>query len=211
MKDLFNHLKLVPGKLKFIDERTPEGEAIAIPSGLPGSAVHVIGSGDLDLRVIKRDVLFVPELLAVPKLLQQFQASHIHLAVVVDEYGATQGIVTLEDVIEQIVGEIEDEFDKEVKPDFVPEGEGYRVNGLFPLHELRERLHLPELDNSDVDTIGGYIVQELGRWPRQGDSVTVGDYTVRVASISPRQRRIGQVLITPNTQATVRADGPGVR
>ena len=76
-----------------MDERTPEGELIAIPTGLPGSAVHVIGSGEIDLMEIKRDVLFVPELLAVPKLLRQFQTSRVHLAVVVDEYGATQGIV----------------------------------------------------------------------------------------------------------------------
>ena len=66
MKDLFNHLQLVPGKLKFLDETLPGGEAVAIPAGLPGSAVHVIGSGQIDLRQIKRDVLFVPELMPVP-------------------------------------------------------------------------------------------------------------------------------------------------
>jgi CBS domain containing-hemolysin-like protein len=84
MKDLFNHLKLVPGKLKFIDEKTPNGEAIAIPSGLPGSAVHVIGSGAIDLRQIKRDVLFVPETMPLPRLLRLFQTRHLHLAIVVD-------------------------------------------------------------------------------------------------------------------------------
>src|SRR5688500_8616786 len=100
MKDLFNHLKLVPGKLRFSDEKTKAGESVFIADGLPGSAVHVIGSGDLDLKQIKRDVLFVPEMLPVSKLLRQFQASHTHMAIVVDEYGATRGIVTLEDVIE---------------------------------------------------------------------------------------------------------------
>ena len=206
MKDLFNHLKLVPGKLKFIDERSPEGEVIAIPTGLPGSAVHVIGSGEIDMLEIKRDVLFVPELTPVPKLLRQFQTSHVHMAVVVDEYGATRGIVTLEDVIEQIVGDIADEFDPEAETDFVAEGESYRVAGNFPLHALREKLELPEL-NGDVDTIGGWIIQQLGRWPRQGDSVALGDYTVRVVAV--QQKRVAQVLITPNTQEAARVDGPG--
>jgi CBS domain containing-hemolysin-like protein len=207
MKDLFNHLKLVPGKLRFIDERSPEGELIAIPTGLPGSAVHVIGSGEIDLLGIKRDVLFVPELTPVPKLLRQFQTSHVHMAVVVDEYGATRGIVTFEDVIEQIVGEIEDEFDPEARVDFVAEGENYRVAGNYPLHELRDRLHLKDLNGTDVDTIGGYVIQKLGRWPRQGDSVALGAYSVRVVSV--QQKRVGQVLITPSTQDTARNDGPG--
>jgi CBS domain containing-hemolysin-like protein len=209
MKDLFNHLKLTPGKLRFVDERTPEGELIAIPTGLPGSAVHVIGSGELNLERIKRDVLFVPELTPVPKLLRQFQTSHIHMAVVVDEYGATRGIVTLEDVIEEIVGEIEDEFDPAANPDFVPEGENYRVSGLFPLHELREKLSTHEVEvGDDVDTVGGYVIQELGRFPRPGDSVDFGDsYTIKVTSV--QQKRVGQVLIMPKTQDAMRADGPG--
>jgi CBS domain containing-hemolysin-like protein len=206
LKDLFNHLKLVPGKLRFIDERTPEGEVIAIPTGLPGSAVHVIGSGEIDLLAIKRDVLFVPELTPVPKLLRQFQTSHVHMAIVVDEYGATRGIATMEDVIEQIVGEIEDEFDLEASVDFIKEGESYRVAGNYALHALREKLHLPDM-NGDVDTIGGWVIQHLGRRPRQGDSVPLGDYTVRVVAV--QQKRVGQVLITPNTQEQARADGPG--
>src|SRR5437762_13370314 len=68
MKDLFAHLKLIPGRLRLIDEKSPTGETIAIPDGLPGSAMHVIGSGDIDLRQIKREILFVPEMLPLPKL-----------------------------------------------------------------------------------------------------------------------------------------------
>lgn len=203
MKDLFNHLKLVPGKLRFSDEKTPDGQAIAIADGLPGSAVHVIGSGEIDLREVKRPILFVPELTPVLKVLRQFQTSHVHMAVVVDEYGATSGIVTLEDVLEEIVGEIEDEFDPVARNDFIREGAGYRVSGLFPLHELRERLNLPEFEFDTVDTIGGYIVQHLGRWPRPGDTLPIGPYIAKVLSI--QQRRVGQVLLTP--ASTGKAEG----
>ena len=128
MKDLFNHLQLIPGRLRFTGEKTGEGETIAIPDNLPGSAVHVIGAGDIDLRKIKRDVLHVPELMAVPQLLRQFQLTHNHMAIVVDEYEATSGIVTLEDVLEELVGEIEDEFDTAAQDAFVKEGDAFRVS-----------------------------------------------------------------------------------
>jgi CBS domain containing-hemolysin-like protein len=207
MKDLFTHLKLVPGKLRFSDEKTDDGQAIFIADGLPGSAIHVIGSGDMDLKQIKREVLYVPELLPVPKLLRQFQSSQTHMAIVVDEYGATRGIVTLEDVIEEIVGDIQDEFDTMANTDFVMEGESFKVSGQFALHELREKLNIDDVEIGDVDTIGGYVVQQLGRWPKPGDTLTLGEYQIRVLSV--QQKRVGLILITPITQETARADGPG--
>jgi CBS domain containing-hemolysin-like protein len=207
MKDLFNHLKLMPGRLRFTGEKDGD-QVIAVADGMPGSQVHVIGSGDIDLRLIKRDVVFVPELLAVPKLLRQFQTSHIHMAVVVDEYGATLGIVTLEDVIEEIVGEIEDEFDKASPSAFVPEGAGFRTTGLYPIHELRDKLNLPDLDGGDVDTLGGLITKQLSRWPRPGDTVTFGDYQAKVLTVL-QKRRVGQVLITPKPAAPKKDEGNG--
>src|SRR5947207_832077 len=167
MKDLFVHLKLVPGKLRFSDEKTPDGQAIAIADGKPGSMVHVIGSGEIDLNEVRRDVLFVPELLPVPRLLRQFQSSHVHMAVVVHaDTGATLGIVTLEDVIEELVGEIDDEFDPTKSTDFVRDGENFRVAGSYPLRDLCEKLQLTEINsNGEVDTVGGYITQVLARFP----------------------------------------------
>ena len=131
------------------------------------------------------------------------------MAVVVDEYGATRGIVTLEDVIEEIVGEIEDEFDTAATPQFVKEGESFRVSGRLPLHALREKLDFDGEDivNSDVDTVGGYIIQKLSRWPRAGDTVSLGDYNARVVSVA--NKRVKEVLITPVTQEVARQDGPG--
>lgn len=199
MKDLFNQLKLVPGRLRFADATTPENEAIAIVDGKPGSALHLIGSADIDLNKICRDVLFVPDSLSLPKLLHQFQAQHAHMAVVVNEYGATQGIVTMEDVLEELVGEIGDEFDPISAGDFVEQKDGsYRVSGLFALHELKQRLGV-EAKDEDVDTVGGYVVQKLGRWPRVGDTVELDGHTIRVLTIV--QKRVGQAMIKRTTGA----------
>jgi len=197
VKDVLNHLRLVAGRLRFADEKTPDGLAIAIADGLPGSSVHVIGTGDIDLRQITRTTLFVPELVPVKKLLRQFQESQTHFAVVVDEYGSMRGVVTMEDVLEQIVGEIDDEFDETTK-DFVVEGDSYRVSGQFGLHELVLKLNLPsEIEEEDVDTVGGYITHSLGRLPRVGDRVNFGDYEARVINV-PR-RRVGTVLLKRKT------------
>ena len=200
MKDLFTQLKLSTGRLRFSDEKTPDGEAIAIADGLPGSAVHVIGSGDIDLMKVKRQVMFVPELTPVPKLLRQFQLNKVHMAVVVDEYGAMVGIVTLEDVIEELVGDIEDEFDTADtrQADFVKEGDTVRVSGTFALHELRQRLGLKTITSGDVDTIGGFITQEMGRFPRPGDEISLGQFQARVLSV--QKNRVTQVLLWPTKQ-----------
>jgi CBS domain containing-hemolysin-like protein len=206
MKDLFAQLKLGVGRLKFADEQS--GEEIVAVAGAPGSEVHVIGSGTVDLSRIRRDILFVPELLPVHKLLRQMQEAATHMAAVVDEYGGTVGIVTLEDIIEQIVGDIEDEFDiaqKQIEAD----GENFRVGGHYPLHELGDHLKLNGFTPpADVDTIGGYITAQLGRWPGAGDQVKLGSYHVRVVSVTA-DREI-KCLISPITQQQARDDGPGV-
>ena len=112
-----------------------------------------------------------------------------------DEYGLTQGVVTLEDVLEEIVGQIEDEFDPVSPTDLVRDGDAVRVSGLFPLHDLHDRLPIGPLEADGVDTVGGYIVQRLNRWPRVGDEVDMGKYRAKVLTL--QQRRIGQVLLSP--------------
>src|SRR5690606_14829291 len=120
----------------------------------------------------------------------------------------TQGVVTLEDVVEQLVGDIEDEFDTPAPLEFVPEGESYRVAGTFPLHELQEKLPIGEIDAEEVDTVGGFVTKQLNRWPRTGDVVPLGpNYTIRVAQV--QSRRVARVIITPVTQQAAKADGPG--
>ena len=162
---------------------------------------------EFNVREMLRPAVFVPEAKRLNVLLKEFRANRNHIAIVVDEYGGVSGLVTIEDVIEQIVGDIEDEFDPESKADFVKDGENFRVAGNYPLHLLRERLELPDLNGVDVDTIGGYVIQQLGRWPRPGDVAPLGQYSVRVTSV--QQKRVGQVLIMPKTQTAARRDGPG--
>jgi len=115
----------------------------------------------------------------------------------------------MEDVLEEIVGEIDDEFDPQRRAsEFMMDGENFRVAGAFALRSLREKLPLAQFDESEgVDTVGGYVTQQLGRVPRPGDVVDLGPYVARVLTV--QQRSVGQVLIIPKTQETVRADGPG--
>ncbi len=196
VRDLFNHLKLMRGKLRIVNDR--EGgvaEPVAIADGLPGSAMHVIGAGDIDLRSIKRNVLTVPETALVAELLRQFQDSRVHMAVVVDEYGSTLGVVTLEDIIEEMVGEIEDEFDRPAAGSSVVEQDGvYRVNGTIGLHELQDTMGLV-IKDENVDTLGGYILTRMGRFPEVGDVLHIGRFEARIVSVE--RRRVGMLELRP--------------
>ncbi len=132
---------------------------------------------ELNIRALLRPVVYVPESKGLNDLLREFRANRIHMAVVIDEFGRVAGLVTIEDVLEQIVGEIEDEFD-------IPEDEGdifaladrtYRVSGDTPVERVAEAFDLPAIEGSDrdeeFDTIGGLIAHELGHAPRRGESL----------------------------------------
>lgn len=147
-----------------------------------------------DLLKIKRDVLFVPESRPVEALQQDFQQRRIHLAVVVDEYGSTSGIVTLEDVLEELVGEIQDEFDSE-PPKLEQTADGAIVDGQTPLSEVTEALGLEQVEVKETHTIGGYVNAQLGRIGRIGDTVELDGHIVKVLDMSGR--RIMRVLIAP--------------
>ncbi len=142
------------------------------------------------LRDVRRDVLFVPEMVSLDRVLRRMRRRRVHLAVVVDEYGGASGIVTLEDVIEQIVGPIQDEFDAE-GPKFqrVAPGE-YDVAGALLVADLEDRLGI-DLDDRDEDTVGGVVMSEIGRLPRPGDVTRVGPVEVEVLDVDgARIRRL---------------------
>ncbi len=141
-----------------------------------------------DLLSIKRDLLLVPELMPLEKLLTMFLSRGAHLGAVVDEFGGTVGIVTLDNVLAEIVGEIRDEFDA-MPAEFHRASENeFTVKGTLGLYELNDFTDL-ELESPEVSTVGGYIVNLLGHIPRAGEQVRVGDYLATV--LQSDGRRIG--------------------
>ena len=143
---------------------------------------------------IARPVIFVPESKPVDDLLRDMQLSSTHIAVIVDEYGGVAGLATMEDVIEEIVGEINDEYDRDVA-DVDDLGDGrFRVSAGFSLAELGERLEL-ELEDEDVDSVGGLFAKELGRLPGRGDEVVVSGLQISVDRIEGRRKRLITVIL----------------
>lgn len=146
---------------------------------------------------ISRPAIFIPESKPVDDLLREMQLSSTHIAVIVDEYGGVAGLATMEDVIEEIVGEISDEYDREV-PDVDDLGDGrFRVVASYSLFELGEQLEL-ELEDEDVDSIGGLFTKELGRLPSKGDSVTCSGLVISADRIEGRRKRLITVIVKKN-------------
>ncbi|MBW8873560.1 MAG: HlyC/CorC family transporter [Acidobacteria bacterium] len=155
------------------------------------------------LQEVAREISFVPETLTLDRLLKRMRTERFHLAAVIDEYGGVSGIVTLESVIEEIVGSIQDEFDVE-KPEIQPLGDGvYRVSGGMLVEDLEEALKV-ELSDRDEDTIGGVVLSELGRNPAVGDKVEVGPVSIEVLEV--QHNRINTVAVMVNQPATVPPD-----
>jgi len=154
------------------------------------------GENTDDMMKLKRDILFVPEGMLLDKLLQEFQKTHQHMAVVIDEYGGTAGIVTMDNILEELVGDIQDEFDQE-EPAIKSQADGsLLVSGSLDIDEAREKLGLPLKENDDeYNTLAGYILGQLGRFPRTGDVVNLGKYRLEIAKMEGK--RIDQIRLIP--------------
>lgn len=136
-----------------------------------------------DLRTVMREILVVPEGMSVARLLQAMRRKRTHLAVVADEYGGTAGLVALEDVLEEIVGDIQDEHDEEeTEIQRLPDG-SYEFDGRVLLDDVAELLNI-RLEEHEEDTIGGYIFGLLGRRPEVGDQAEIGDYRFIVLQVN---------------------------
>jgi CBS domain containing-hemolysin-like protein len=137
-----------------------------------------------------RPIPFVPETKRVPELLKEFQRKQIQMAIVVDEYGGTAGLVTLEDLLEQIVGDIRDEYDVEIEP-VVDEGNGSWVfSAKVSIDEFRDRLDV-EIEPEGFETVGGYVLTRVGRVPAVGESFDLDGLQVEV--LEADRRRIHKV------------------
>jgi CBS domain containing-hemolysin-like protein len=153
---------------------------------------------NMELKSIKdiiRDIMFIPEGMPIDHLLHTFQAKHQHLAVVINEYGGTSGIVTLENVLEELVGEIQDEFDNE-EPEILIEDTGTLiVGGRMFIDEAIERFGLLIPDQHQYNTLAGYMLGRLGKRPQVGDIIIQGNTKMEVAKM--QGMRIDRIRIYP--------------
>jgi CBS domain containing-hemolysin-like protein len=148
----------------------------------------------LTVGELARPALFVPESKKADDLLRQMQLESNHLAMVVDEYGGIAGLVTLEDLIEELVGDISDEYDRDVVEVENLGGGRFRVAARLPVDELGELFDL-DLDDDDVDSVGGLLAKALGRLPVAGSVVSVSGLVLTAERTEGRRKRISTVLV----------------
>lgn len=146
------------------------------------------GGRDRLLAEILREPFFIPESKRLDELLQEMQSRRIHMAIVVDEYGGTAGLVTIEDLLEEIVGEIEDEYDV-ARPAMEVISEDEVVLDAGTTTDVLKDLFDYEIESEDFDTVGGFVIHRLGRLPSVGDEVEVDGLNLRVLSMSGRRIR----------------------
>ena len=172
--------------------------------------LHSTGSERGEWQDLQRPAVFVPELKRVDKLLADLQLQKVHMAIVVDEYGTTAGLVTIEDILEEIVGEIEDEYDtEEPMIEALDNGQGWRVDARLPVDDLGE-LVAADLPDEEWDTVGGLLFGTLGHVPRAGEKVEVSG--VQLVADKMKGRRVSKVRVYPQVEAAggeVTVDGSG--
>ncbi|WP_374347833.1 HlyC/CorC family transporter [Chitinimonas sp.] len=149
---------------------------------------------EFDVRDMLRPAVFIPESKRLNVLLKEFRANRNHMAIVVDEYGGVAGLVTIEDVVEQIVGDIEDEYDfDETEDNIIQDRQGrWRVKAITPVDDLNQALGSQYADD-EMDTVGGLVIAEFGRVPKRGDAVSFGGFHFQV--LRADSRRIHSLLI----------------
>ncbi|HEV2619565.1 MAG TPA: transporter associated domain-containing protein, partial [Acidobacteriaceae bacterium] len=147
-----------------------------------GAAEH------FDIRAILRPAVLIPESMRLNVLLEEFRLSRNHMALVVNEYGGVAGLITIEDVLEQIVGEIDDEHDDEEEPALMHEQPGgdWLVSALTPIEDFNEQTGA-EFSDEEYDTVGGMVTSEFGHLPEIGEEVRIGDYLFHVTQADDRR------------------------
>jgi CBS domain containing-hemolysin-like protein len=148
---------------------------------------------ELKITEIMRPVHFVPETKKIVELLAEMQKLKVHIAVALDEYGGTSGLVTVEDLLEEIVGEIQDEYDQELPKIVKIDENNFLIGGGAGIEEVIEETGLP-VSQGEFDTIGGFIFSYIGRVPKQGEEIKINDYKITVTSVI--SKRIAQVKLT---------------
>lgn len=155
---------------------------------------YYAGEEEFNVREMLRPAVFIPESKRLNVLLKDFRSNRNHMAIVVDEYGSVAGLVTIEDVLEQIVGEIEDEYDfDEAEDNIVQETNGhYRVKAVTEIADFNQMLGA-KFDDEDYDTIGGLVLNKFGRLPKRGESIVIGNFKFTV--LHADSRRLHTLLV----------------
>jgi magnesium and cobalt transporter len=163
--------------------------------------IHSLRDRSLLVKDIMREALFVPESKRLNVLLREFRATRSHMAIVVDEYGAAAGLVTIEDVLEQIVGEIEDEHDfGEEEYIFRKSDFEYTLKALTPIDEFNDYFYA-DLDDGQFDTVGGLIVHHLGHVPKRGEEVEIGRFRFIVLRADARRVHLLKLILLADGEA----------
>lgn len=166
--------------------------------------LRLVQQNNRDLRSIKRDLLTVPEMMPGDRLLKLFLEKHAHLALAVDEFGGAVGIVTLDNVVEELVGDIQDEFDVAEKPEFHRlSDDEFEAEGGLNLYELNQMTDL-DLESDEVTTIGGYVTHLLGHFPKPGEKFLIADYEVTATKVEAR--RVAQLHFRRVAEAATAED-----
>ena len=159
----------------------------------PGIKTH-------NLRSFMREAVFIPETKSIESLLQQMRQSKFHLAIVVDEHGGVSGLVTMEDIIEQIVGEIQDEYDKEDTSIRAISRSKYWVDAGVNIYDFGKHIHFEFPESDDYDTVAGFILSELGAFPKKGDSIMYKHLEFTINEIRNRRIISLEVEVHPEVQ-----------
>lgn len=154
--------------------------------------------GNFDITPLLRPATFIPESKRLDTLLQEFRSSRNHMAIVVDEYGGTSGLLTIEDVLEEIVGEIDDEHDPEETQHIEAQGDHWNILALTRIDEFNEYFSAT-LDDDDYETVGGLVMGAFGRMPRRGEVTRLGGFLFRV--IQADRRRIHRLEVRRDVPA----------
>jgi len=155
-------------------------------------AKDVLVSDSASVREFVRKPLFVPESMKIDDLLHELRSKHKHMAVVTDEYGVTSGIVTIEDVLEEIVGEIRDELDEEEPKIRMVDQNTHEISGQAHIDEVNEELDMG-IETEEVDTIGGYVILKLGKIPMAGETLDIDGFRIKVMDVSKNRITILEV------------------
>jgi CBS domain containing-hemolysin-like protein len=160
-------------------ERNDLDRAIGVVHFKDLFAMRIKARTGADLSPVARKVIYVPPTARLETVLHYFLERKLHFGLVVDEYGGVTGIVTLENILEELVGQIQDEFDQEKVPVQKLSADTWELSGALPLHDLAELVE-EDLSDEDIVTVSGWVTQNLGGFPKKGDTVKLGDYTLSV-------------------------------